>query len=141
MQYSGGETENLGERVGQEIGKHRAIRIKFADKVKLLLQKMFCGSNFCCLVKGSKGRFMKLYHMMIDGEVRLNKELDVVKIMQRLRVHDVALRSSVLNTEERRHQVKHARKFIIDVDSSDDGSDVGEGVEASYFEFDDFGKP
>ena len=27
------------------------------------------------------------YAILIDGEVRLNKELDVVKIMQRLRVH------------------------------------------------------
>lgn len=45
---------------------------------------------------------MKLYHLMIDGEIRLNKELDIVKITERLRQHDVALHSSILNTEERR---------------------------------------
>lgn len=45
---------------------------------------------------------MKLYHMMVDGEIRLSKELDIVKITERLRTHDVALKSSVLNTDERR---------------------------------------
>lgn len=63
---------------------------------------MLCGSNFCCLIKGKKAKFMKLYHMMVDGEIRLSKELDIVKITERLRTHDVALKSSVLNTDERR---------------------------------------
>ena len=80
----------------------KIIRFGFGDKVSLFVQKMICRSNFCCWVKGKRGRFMKLYHLMIDGEIRLNKELDIVKIIERLRQHDVALHSSVLNTEEKK---------------------------------------
>ena len=55
--------------------------------------------------------------MYIEGDIRINNELDIVKILKRLRAHDIALRSSVLNTEERRYHVKHARKYVIDVDN------------------------
>ena len=86
---------------------------------------------------------MKLYNLFVEGKLRLNKELDIVKIIERMRVHDIALRSSVLNTEEKRHQVRHARKYIIDIDSSDDGSEINVvGLsEASFFSIDEFGRP
>ena len=61
---------------------------------------------------------MKLYNMYIDGEIRINNELDIVKILKKLRTHDIALRSSILNNDERRYHVKYARKYVIDLDSS-----------------------
>lgn len=56
--------------------------------------------------------------MYIDGEIRINNELDIVKILKKIRTHDIALRSSVLNTDERRYHARFARKYVIDVDSS-----------------------
>lgn len=55
--------------------------------------------------------------MYIDGEIRVSKELDIIRILKKLRIHDVALRSSVLNSDERRFHARHARKYVIDVDS------------------------
>jgi hypothetical protein len=59
--------------------------------------------------------------MYIDGEIRISKELDIVRILRKLRTYDVAIRSSILNTDERRYHAKHARKYVIDVDSDQNG--------------------
>jgi hypothetical protein len=39
--------------------------------------------------------------------------------------------------------VQHARKYVIDIDSSDEGSDIDAGghVENSFYKFDNFGRP
>ena len=61
--------------------------------------------------------------MYIDGEIRINNELDIIKILKKIRTHDIALKSSILNTEERRHHARYARKYVIDVDSSQEDQD------------------
>ena len=44
--------------------------------------------------------------------------MDIIKIMRRLRFHDIALKSSILESNERRMKVRYARKYAIEVDSA-----------------------
>ena len=43
--------------------------------------------------------------------------MDVLRMMKRLRHHDIALKNSILTSKERKLQVKHARKYVLDIDS------------------------
>lgn len=73
--------------------------------------------------------------MYIDGEIRISNELDIIKIIKKIRTHDIALKSSVLNTDERKYHAKFARKYVIDVDSSQsDQEEIN-----SLYQYDDFG--
>ena len=41
---------------------------------------------------------MKLYHLYMDGKNRVNNELDIVKILSKLRTHDIAIKSTILDS-------------------------------------------
>jgi hypothetical protein len=55
----------------------------------------------------------------------------MVKILKRIRYHDIALKATVLNNDEKKVQVKHARKNLIDIDS-DSSSDKSGFTETSF---------
>jgi hypothetical protein len=55
--------------------------------------------------------------MYITGRTQVESEMDLVKILRRLRYHDVTMKSSMLNSMERRLQAKYARKYALEIDS------------------------
>jgi hypothetical protein len=46
--------------------------------------------------------------MYLEGQDRVEKDMDILKILRRIRYHDVALKSSVLNTNEKLFYARHA---------------------------------
>ena len=54
----------------------------------------------------------------MQGRTKVDSEMDIIKIMRRLRFHDIALKSSILESNERRMKVRYARKYAIEVDSA-----------------------
>ena len=55
----------------------------------------------------------------------------MIKILKRIRYHDIALKATILNDDEKRVQVKHARKNLLDIDS-DTSSDKSGFTETSF---------
>lgn len=60
---------------------------------------------------------MKYFELYLQGRTKVESEMDIIKIMRRLRFHDIALKSSILESRERRMQVRYARKYTLEVDS------------------------
>lgn len=81
-----------------EIEKHRAINLKFMNSFWLFWQHTLCGTNFCCTREKNLTKSMKLYHLYMDGKNRVNNELDIVKILSKLRTHDIAIKSTILDS-------------------------------------------
>ena len=54
--------------------------------------------------------------------------MDIVKILRRIRYHDIALKSSVVNTNERMYHVRHAVQNIINTEDVVFSSTEEEGV-------------
>ena len=56
----------------------------------------------------------------------VEKEMDIIKIAKRLRYHDLALKQSILKPIDRRHNIKNAKKYMLDIDSDlEDEVEIG----------------
>jgi len=97
--------------VRKELASHKEIVISAGESMGLFFDYIICGFNSACCSSA------KLYTLYLDGKTRVQKEMDVLKIMRRVRHHDLALKTSVLRPQERREKLKHARQHLIDVDS------------------------
>ena len=95
----------------KELASHKEIVISAGESFGLFFDYILCGFNSACCSS------LKLYNLYLEGRTRVQKEMDLLKMMRRVRYHDLALKTSVLRPVERRTQLKHARKLLIDVDS------------------------
>ena len=64
-----------------------------------------------------------MFNLYLLGKTKVDSEMDIVKIMQRVRYHDIALKSSILNSKERKIQARFARKYMLEVDSDEESED------------------
>lgn len=110
-------------KVQAELNNHKPIKFRLCQSLYLFWQHLCCGTTFCCSVNLRKEK--KLYNLFLEGQTKLEKELDVVKLLKRLRHHDIALKASILCDSDKREQVKHARKNLIDIDSSEESDKSG----------------
>ena len=96
---------------------HHQISIKGRDIAKLFLTNTF--GNRCCLKNWNKhAKLTKLYQV---GESRIERELDIIKIMNTLRNVKIILRNSMMS-DEVLEQMRHTNKNLINLDSSIDSS-------------------
>ena len=51
--------------------------------------------------------------MYLDGKDKVENEMDIVRVLRRVKYHDIALKASILNSNERMYQIKHAHQNII----------------------------
>ena len=66
--------------------------------------------------------------MYLDGHDRMQRDMDITKVLRRIRYHDIALKSSILNTNEKMFHARHAFQNIINTEEglmSDTDSDTG----------------
>ena len=61
-----------------------------------------------------------MFNLYLLGKTKVESEMDIIKISNRVRFHDIALKNSVLNSKERRIQVRFARKYMLEVDSDEE---------------------
>ena len=93
--------------------KRKEIYIGFKSSAWFCLKNFFCGySKSCCN--------SKLYLLYLTGRTQVESEMDILKMMRRLRHHDVTMKSSMLSSQERKLQAKYARKYALEVDSQID---------------------
>jgi len=45
----------------------------------------------------------KIFNLYLLGRTKVQSEMDIIKIMRRVRFHDIALKSSILSSKERRY--------------------------------------
>jgi hypothetical protein len=117
-----------------EILTHVPFRFGWRDRCSICCQLMCgfwllfdCVNVLCCLCTAPKGsrrggccsRNRRLFRTYQRATKSLEKELDLLGLIKRVREHEVALRASVLCSEERRGLLKHAQRCVIDIDSSD----------------------
>lgn len=58
--------------------------------------------------------------------LKLGKELDVVKVIKRLRQHNEALKSSILCDKRRRRLIKHTKACIVDIETDSEPAELSE---------------
>jgi len=104
--------------VKKEIDKHRKIRVRLIDSIRLY----FANSRFgcCCKPKTWKNvnKFKKLYRI---GENRIEKELNIVKIMKNIKDIKICLRNSIMD-DRVKFEIGHTNKKVIDVDDTHNSS-------------------
>ena len=122
--FSGGE-EDQNPDYQIEVSKHYVIKFTSLDKVSICLQKSLCSSfHFwysifncllcCCSLRKRGSRFegicsrnRRLARLFDKANSRLEQELDLPKLLARVREHDIALKSSILCAEGRRNMIQH----------------------------------
>ena len=61
--------------------------------------------------------------MYLKGVDRVNKEMNNIKLLNEVRTHHIALRSSILCSQERQELVGYVNECCIDVNSANDSYD------------------
>lgn len=96
-------SSNILAALKNEVLKHRTIRLDFNHWLDLLIG---CSS------------YKKLNRLYAKGTARLAADLNVVRIVKKLRHLDViAENSTLLKSKERKFQVAHTYQNLIDLDS------------------------
>ena len=68
----------------------------------------------CCCCGKKKNRLWRLYN---EGQDRIEKEFDLVKIIKSIRNMKVIMKHKLMN-EKLKLEVKHSEKSVIDVEST-----------------------
>ena len=109
-----GDGYDSPDRIKKEIDKHRKIRVRLVDSLKLF----WANSRFgcCCSPKLWKNvhKFKKLYRV---GENRIEKELNIVKIMKNIKDIKICLRNSIMD-DRTKYEIRHSNKKVIDLDDT-----------------------
>ena len=108
--------------VKNEVQKHKHIRIKFWENLLLFISD----SWFSFIVPHkfwTKKR--KLLKLLREGRKRIEKELDIVKIMKSLRDIKLLMKNSLM-TPDIKYQVVHSEKNFIDIELDEDDSSESE---------------
>ena len=101
----------------KEIEKHHIIRVNNFDSLRLFFNNVCFG--LCCKMCFSKvDKFSKLYE---KGEERIEKQLDVIKLIHNLQKIKILMKNSLMSPEIE-HQMLHSEKFLIDLDNTDSES-------------------
>lgn len=100
------------------MSKHHIIKLSLCDYVSLFFSNVFgCLCCKCCFKKKDK-----LTHLYEESEEKLANQLDIIKIVQNMQKMKLMLRSSMM-TQEIETQMQHSKKFVIDLDASDEESE------------------
>ena len=78
----------------------------------------FCSGALYCSCFGCKRKGSKLFKLYEEGTERLEADLDLDRIILKLKRLDI-LSKKFLTTKEQRMEVRHDNKNIINLDSSD----------------------
>ena len=74
-----------------------------------------------CMFK-KRDKFLSLYE---KGQDRIDTELDIVKIMKSLRNMKILMKNSFMDGEVK-YQITHAKKNLLNIDTSSDDEEDGE---------------
>ena len=56
----------------------------------------------------------------MKGVEKMEKEVDVVKMIKRIRMHNLAMKSSVLCSKDRRNMIKNTNACVLNMDTDSD---------------------
>ena len=105
--------------------KHKHIRIKFWENMLLFISD----SCLSCLIPHKLWhKKKKLVRLLNEGRKRIEKELDIVKILKSLRDIKISMKNSLM-TPEIKYQISHCEKNFIDIEIDKDESSESEDQE------------
>ena len=108
---------------------HRAIKLHYKDNICLYISNIL-GCLFPSLLWPNKKKFQKMYMLT---KKKLNKELNIIKLIKNLRNQKILAKNSLL-TNEVKAQINHQEKNLLnledtsDFDSNDPSSEESEVV-------------
>ena len=108
-----------------EVQKHKHIRIKFWENILLFISDS-CLSFLIPHKLWHKKK--KLLRLLNEGRKRIEKELDIVKILKSLRDIKILMKNSLM-TPEIKYQIAHCEKNFIDIEIDKDESSESEDQE------------
>jgi len=115
--------------VRDEVKKHKYIRIKFWENLLLFFSDSWFGFIIPQKYWSKKRKLLKLLR---EGRKRIEKELDIVKIMKSLRDIKLLMKNSLM-TPEIKYQVAHSEKNFIDIELDGENSSNSEEFDANKY--------
>lgn len=106
--------KHLDDRTRKEIGKHRLIRLSNGDKFLLFIMHNFPFFSRC--IKWDKKD--KLLRMYRDGIDRIEKDLNLVRLVKNLKRIHILMKNSLM-TSKIDFEIAHQPENCIDVDCID----------------------
>jgi len=95
------------------IQKHKVIKMKLLDSIRLFFCQGCLGKLNCGFWK-NRDLFVKLQK---EGTDRIDKELDILRLIKNLRNMKILLRNSIMD-DKAKFWVNHSDKKIIDLDGN-----------------------
>ena len=92
--------------------KHYHIRIHFSDKLKLYFSKNWYCVSTCCF----KHKVV-LTKLINESSKKIDKMLDISKMMRNNRLFKILLKNSILN-KQIAEKIQHTEKYLIDLESN-----------------------
>lgn len=92
------------------LNNHQVIKLSKKQSCKLYFMSLLG----CCFCGRKKNRLWRLY---TEGQDRIEKEFDLVKIIKSIRNIKVIMKHKLMN-EKLKLEVKHSEKSVIDVEST-----------------------
>jgi len=120
--------EDCSQVVQEEISAHRTIRIYntkwfcmfLCNAVRFFFCDCCCNRKACdCCCDGCFSN-MKHFEVYDEGKRRLDEEMDVIKIMKKMRHMYTVMNSTHVHSEKRRLKLAHTFNNVIDIVESDD---------------------
>lgn len=99
-------SRRLSEKDKSQIAKNREPKLRFCDSLLLFLSQFPC----CCNL--TEPAYQQLYD---TGTERMDKELDVVKILKRLRNLKILLEEQQILSRQLKFKIKHSGQNVIDL--------------------------
>jgi hypothetical protein len=119
-----------GTSAAKEAGLHKPIKLSFGNSIYLFFLSKFERCS-CCLKYGAKrtGKMLKLF---IEGSERLERELNVERILKILRDVKLVMKLNLdKKYTEKKFVVNHSRQNVIDLDSDNDFDDIKERLKVA----------
>ena len=122
---------NQNEDLQNELKKHKRIVLTTSDFVKLYFARML-GCFFPSKIFQKREKLLKLYYI---AEERINKEMNMVKLIKGLRNIKILMKNSMMSKDVR-FQLEHVDKNVINLDTSSDDSqkDTNDRMQNIMFE-------
>ena len=99
--------------------ENQAIKITLFQNIKLYFENLFVESItqwFCCMRACLDKRKSKLKKLYEEGTDRIEEELDVTRILNKIKTMDLLIKN-VLTTKEQRKFAQTHPKRVINLDS------------------------
>jgi len=105
----------LKKQLRRELKHHRIIKISTCNQISILFKNIFNS----CIERVSFPRENKLWRLYEDGQDRIDKEFDIVKIIKSLRNLKIFIKRQFLFDKKLKVEISNQGNNVINLDSDE----------------------